>query len=326
MASGSDDRKYDISVIVPLYNEEENVRILFDAVSSVLQAACFDYEIIMVDDGSTDRTANLIFELSKENDRVRFVPFRRNFGQTAAMSAGIDLAQGRVLVTMDGDMQNDPRDIPKLVAGIKEGYDIVVGWRVRRQDKLLTRKGPSRVANWIIAKVTGVPIHDNGCSLKAYRAEIIKEVPLYSEMHRFIPAMSTITGARIKEVPVRHHARKFGTSKYGLGRIHRVMFDLLTIKTIITFTARPLLWFSLLSIPVFFVSALFMGFLLRQLWLGESSTIVFAGLAMIFGSLGAFLIVCGALGELVYSTGDVRFSRLPSLTARRYPPHSGAAP
>ena len=166
------------------------------------------------------------------------------------MAAGIEQAQGRVLVTMDGDLQNDPQDIAHFLAKIDEGYDIVVGWRHNRQDKLISRKIPSRIANWLIGKVTGVPIKDNGCSLKAYRASLIKEIPLYSEMHRFIPAMASIAGPRIAEIKVRHHARQFGQSKYGLSRIYKVLLDLMVIKTVASFTSRPLVWFSMLATPL----------------------------------------------------------------------------
>ncbi len=170
--------------------------------------------------------------------------FRRNYGQTPAMAAGIQEARGRVLVTMDGDLQNDPADIALFLEKIDEGNDIVVGWRFNRQDKLITRKIPSRIANWLIGRITGVPIKDNGCSLKAYRAALIKKIPLYSEMHRFIPAMASIAGPRIAEIKVRHHARQFGQSKYGLSRIYKVLLDLMVIKTVASFTARPLLWFT----------------------------------------------------------------------------------
>ena len=181
---------------------------------------------------------------------MRVVNFRRNYGQTPAMAAGIEQAHGKILVTMDGDLQNDPRDIEHFLAKIDEGYDIVVGWRHNRQDKLISRKIPSKIANWLIGKVTGVPIKDNGCSLKAYRASLIKEIPLYSEMHRFIPAMASIAGPRIAEIKVRHHARQFGQSKYGLSRVYKVLLDLMVIKTVASFTSRPLLWFALLAMPL----------------------------------------------------------------------------
>ena len=202
------------------------------------------FELIFVDDGSRDQTFDRCAALAAADPRVKVIKFRRNCGQTAAMVAGIEHAAGATLVTMDADLQNDPADIPKLLAKIREGYDLVVGWRYRRQDKLLSRRLPSVLANRLIAKVTGVDIKDNGCSLKAYRADLIKRVPLYSEMHRFIPAMSSIAGARIAQIKVHHRARQFGRSKYGLSRVYRVLADLIAIKTLLLFAARPLFCFA----------------------------------------------------------------------------------
>jgi glycosyltransferase involved in cell wall biosynthesis len=221
-----------LSVIVPLYNEEESVRPLYSAIRKTLDSIRVDYEVLFVDDGSQDSTFRVAADLAAEDNRLRVIKFRKNYGQTPAMAAGIDQARGQILVTMDGDLQNDPSDIPAFIERINAGYDIVVGWRHERQDKLITRKVPSKIANWLIGKVTGVPIKDNGCSLKAYRAEVIKAVPLYSEMHRFIPAMASLTGARIAEIKVQHHPRRYGVSKYGLSRIYRVLLDLLTVKTL----------------------------------------------------------------------------------------------
>ena len=193
-----------------------------------------------MDDGSHDKTFAVLSELSKQKPQLGVIRFQKNAGQTAAMAAGFEFAQGQRIISMDGDLQNDPADIPKLLQKLDEGYDLVCGWRKERQDKFLTRRVPSIVANWIIGKVTGVPIHDNGCSLKVYRASVIKQVPLYGEMHRFIPAMSTVAGARIAEIVVTHHPRRFGKSKYGLGRIWRVMLDIIAFKFIISvFASRP---------------------------------------------------------------------------------------
>ena len=237
----------DISVVVPLYNEEDSVAILHRRISDALGGAGLDYEILFVNDGSRDRTLERASAIAAGDPRLRVVEFRANYGQTPAMAAGIDLARGRVIATMDGDLQNDPVDIPAMLACIDDDTDMVVGWRRNRQDALITRKIPSWIANRLIGKVTGVPIRDNGCSLKLYRASVIKRVPLYAEMHRFIPAMASIAGARVREVPVTHHARQFGASKYGLSRTYKVLLDLLSIKTIIGFAQRPLLWFGLLE-------------------------------------------------------------------------------
>ena len=232
------DETLDLSVVVPLYNEEDSVKPLYDAITGVLDRLPGTAEIVFVDDGSHDRTFAVAEAIAAGDARLRVVKFRRNYGQTPAMAAGIDLARGRIVVTMDGDLQNDPEDIPGFIDKVREGYDIVVGWRYNRQDKLISRKIPSRIANWLIGRVTGVPIKDNGCSLKAFRADIIKHVPLYSEMHRFIPAMASIAAPRIAEVKVRHHARKFGQSKYGLSRVYKVLLDLLTPDPMITLSLR----------------------------------------------------------------------------------------
>ena len=229
-----------LSIVVPVYNEEDNVRPLFEKIQAVCEAIGDAYEVLFVDDGSEDDTFDVLSELCKQEPRLVVIRFEKNAGQTAAMAAGFEYARGERIVSMDGDLQNDPVDMPRLLEKLDEGYDLVCGWRKDRQDKFLTRRVPSIIANWIIGKVTGVPIHDNGCSLKAYRASVIKQVPLYGEMHRFIPAMSTVVGARITEIVVSHHPRRFGKSKYGLGRIWRVMLDIIAFKFIISvFTSRP---------------------------------------------------------------------------------------
>lgn len=223
-----------LSIVVPVYNEEDNVRLLFEKIQAVCETINDTYEVLFVDDGSHDGTFAVLSELSEQKPQLKVIRFQKNAGQTAAMAAGFEFAQGLRIISMDGDLQNDPADIPKLLEKLDEGYDLVCGWRKERQDKFLTRRVPSIVANWIIGKVTGVPIHDNGCSLKAYRASVIKKVPLYGEMHRFIPAMSTVAGARIAEMVVTHHPRRFGESKYGLGRVWRVMLDIIAFKFIIS--------------------------------------------------------------------------------------------
>ena len=303
-----------LSVIVPLFNEEESVPLLYRAIVDALEGADRSFQIIFVDDGSSDATYSVALELAKKDQRLGLIKFRKNFGQTPAMAAGIDHASGEVLVTMDGDLQNDPRDIDQLVREIEAGYDIAVGWRFERKDRLVSRKIPSRIANWLIGKVTGVPIKDNGCSLKAYRASVIKEVPLYSEMHRFIPAMASITGARVVEKKVRHHARQFGESKYGLARIYKVLFDLLAIRTITAFAARPTIWFGLLATP-FLAGGL--ALLAAAAWVAivspGSSIVVYSGLAFLAVATASFLGICGVLGELVFRTGNSRpvdFARL----------------
>lgn len=295
-----------LSVVAPLYNEGENVELLYSAIVSGLSEFDGSYEIIFVDDGSSDNTVDKMRELANRDARLKLIIFRRNFGQTPAMAAGIDNARGSIIVTMDGDLQNDPRDIVELVDRIESGYDLAVGWRFRRQDKLISRKIPSVIANWLIGKVTGVPIKDNGCSLKAYRSDLIKRIPLYSEMHRFIPAMSTIGGARIAEIKVRHHARQHGTSKYGLSRIYKVLFDLLTIKTLTAFSSRPLAWFGVLATPFVVLTLLCLILTFLQISDGARAMSVVAGLAVTFAGGASFLVICGVLCELIYKTGEVR--------------------
>ena len=294
-----------LSVVVPLFNEQDSVRILHERISTALGTAGIDYEILFVDDGSRDATLDVASSIVERDPRLRVVEFRANYGQTPAMAAGIDLARGSVIATMDGDLQNDPSDIPSMLAAFDEETDMVVGWRKNRQDKLLTRKIPSWIANRLIGKVTGVPIRDNGCSLKLYRADMIKQVPLYSEMHRFIPAMASLVGARVKQVPVTHHARQHGTSKYGLSRTYKVLLDLLSIKMIIGFSQRPLLWFGLLAMPFALLSmAALVAAVLPLFDPGGRLALPFAGTGLLFGALAFFLVMGGAVSELVYKTGD----------------------
>jgi glycosyltransferase involved in cell wall biosynthesis len=229
-----------ISVVVPIYNEVETIPLLVERITKVLQGMDCSYEFICVDDGSTDGSVELLRKISQERDDFQAVFLRRNYGQSAAMSAGFHHAQGRVIVTLDGDLQNEPADIPTVYYKLQEGYDLVSGWRKERQDDAMTRLLPSKIANRLIGNVTGVHLHDYGCSLKAYRAEVVRDMHLYGELHRFLPALAYIEGARIAEIPVRHHARQFGQSKYGLGRTVRVVMDLLTIYFMKTFLTRPM--------------------------------------------------------------------------------------
>ena len=304
-----------LSVIVPFYNEQENIARMHAALVAAVEPLGIPYELVFVDDGSKDSTLALAIELAKVDPRVRVVKFRRNYGQTAAMAAGIEYAQGEILVTMDGDLQNDPADIGRFLEKMEEGYDIVVGWRFNRQDKLISRKIPSRIANKLIARVTGVPITDNGCSLKAFRASLIKHIPLYSEMHRFIPAMASIAGPRIAEIKVRHHPRRFGKSKYGLSRIYKVLLDLLVIKTLASFAGRPLMWFGLLALPLLLIGTGLVGYTLLQAMVHAAAvSLPLAGCGIIFIT-SAFMLVCsGALGELIYNLGDMRDHEFARLT------------
>ncbi len=259
-----------LSIVVPVFNEVENLRLLFDAITEAL--AGISYEIIFVDDGSKDGSVEILFEIAQEaSDIVSVIQFRRNFGQTAAIAAGLDYSAGEIIVLLDADLQNDPADIPMLVEKIEEGYDVVSGWRVDRKDTLITRTIPSRMANWLISTVTGVKLHDYGCTLKAYRRDVFEGFRLYGEMHRFIPAYAVSVGARITEVPVQHHPRRFGETKYGLSRTIKVLLDLFTVKFLISYGHKPIYLFGGAGILLIVPSVLVLLFLVvRRLWLGIS--------------------------------------------------------
>lgn len=295
----------DLSIVVPLYNEQENIPLLYrdlKAVCDRLNRAC---EIIFVDDGSTDGTERLLTELHRDDPAVRVVRFRKNYGQTAAMAAGFEAARGKAIISMDGDLQNDPADFPHLLAKLNEGYDVVCGWRKNRMDKFFNRRFPSVVANWIMGRITGVRIHDNGCSLKAFRTPVIKNLVLYGEMHRFIPALFLLTGARITEIAVNHHPRRFGKSKYGIGRVWRVMLDMITVKMITSFSSRPAVWFGLLSVP-FIIGGLLtlLAAVDMNLRHWTEGWMVLSTTAWLFLYLSLHLLVMGILGELTLKTGD----------------------
>lgn len=238
----------DVSIVVPIYNEVESIPRLLEAIETSARNAGLSYEIICVDDGSRDGSDDLLKQQANLRSDLKAIILRRNYGQTPAMAAGFGQAQGKVIITLDGDLQNDPSDIPTLLDKLDEGYDLVSGWRKNRQDASLTRVLPSKIANWLIAKVTGVQLHDYGCSLKAYRSELVADMNLYGELHRFLPALAFIEGARIAEIPVKHHARQFGKSKYGLDRTFRVVMDLLTVSFMRKFLTRPMHVFGLFGL------------------------------------------------------------------------------
>ena len=308
----SADQPIELSVIIPAYNEEESLEFLYQRLVESLDPLGITYEVILVDDGSRDRTFEQLAEIAAADPRIRVIKLRRNYGQTPAMVAGIDHAEGRVLVTMDADLQNDPADIGMLLEKLDEGHDMVVGWRIKRQDKWLSRKLPSIVANKLIAKVTGVNIRDNGCTLKAFRADLIKRVPLYSEMHRFIPAMSSTLGCSVAEVGVRHHARQHGTSKYGLGRIYRVVFDLIVIKTLLTFARRPTAYLTGTAAVAGILSLAGVGAALyTAIAVPETPAVVFMSSSILLGSLALFLGLASIIAALIYHTNaDVTRARI----------------
>lgn len=294
-----------LSIIVPVYNESESIIPLISAIVEVLNQDQYSYEIICVDDGSQDDTVEKIQQLAQIYPQFKAIILRRNYGQTPAMAAGFKYAQGKIIITLDGDLQNDPADIPLLINKLQEGYDLVSGWRKHRQDHRLTRLLPSQIANRIIGKVTGVNLHDYGCSLKAYRRELIADMNLYGELHRFLPALAYIEGARIAEIPVRHHARRYGKSKYGLGRTFRVLMDLLTVFFMKKFLTRPMHVFGL-----FGLIAIALGFIL-----GTYLTILKLGLGMSIGNRPLLI-----LAVLLVMTGVQLFSfgLLAELLMRTY--------
>jgi len=241
-------REPEISIVVPLYNEEENIEELYRRLKEVLNMVGRTYELVFVDDGSRDKTAELLRQIFEKDQNVKVVRLRRNFGQTAALQAGFDFASGQIIISMDGDLQHDPADIPAFLAKLEEGFDIVSGWRKRRVDNLFLRRFPSWVANRIMRWLSGVPIHDFGTTFKAYRRDVVKGIQLYGELHRFIPALISRTGFKIVEIPIQNIVRQRGQSKYGLSRVRRVLFDLMTVKFIISFIDRPLQFFGLIGL------------------------------------------------------------------------------
>ncbi|MEP0870457.1 glycosyltransferase family 2 protein [Trichocoleus desertorum AS-A10] len=293
-----------VSVIVPIYNEVQSLPHLIEAIATAVTESQISYEIVCVDDGSSDGSTDLLKQLAQARTDLRAVILRRNYGQTAAMSAGFKHASGKVLITLDGDLQNDPADIPHLLARLDEGYDLVSGWRKARQDAALTRLLPSKIANWLIGNVTGVKLHDYGCSLKAYRAELVADMNLYGELHRFLPALAFIEGARITEIPVRHHARRFGQSKYGLGRTLRVLMDLFTIFFMKKFLTRPMHVFGTFGLASM-IGGVLLGSYLTFLKLGLGRSIgdrPLLILAVVLFLAGIQLFSFGLLAELLMRT------------------------
>jgi glycosyltransferase involved in cell wall biosynthesis len=306
-----------LSIIVPLYNEEESVEKLLSSILNVGQDFAFEYEIIFVDDGSTDKTWQLIETLKESTPQLKAIKFRGNFGQTSAMVAGFDHASGEIIITMDGDLQNDPSDIPVLLKKLEEGFDIVSGWRKDRKDSF-TRVLPSRVANAIISLTTGVHLHDYGCSLKAYRAECIKSLKAYGEMHRFFPALASMTGARVAEVPVKHYPRKYGVSKYGFDRILKVFSDIFAMNLIIRFSSTPLKGFTLCTLPFLFLTVGFgvLSILAETFQWASGKALFFLISTSLSGMAVVHLIALGILGELVVGTSDLDHTQLPEITKK----------
>lgn len=294
----------DLSIVVPVYNEEENIQNLYDELTEVLEPLNLDYEIICAEDGSQDGSFERLRALARQDHRVKVIRFRRNFGQTAGFSAGFAYASGDVVITMDADLQNDPASIPALLDKIHEGYDVVSGWRTNRRDAFLTRRLPSKIANWLISRTTGVRVHDRGCSLRAHRREIVKEIRLYGELHRFVPDIASWIGASMAEIPVNHRPRRFGKSKYGIGRTFRVILDLITIRFLQGYSTRPIHIFGKWGLALGGL-----GFLLA-LWLTGEKLILGRSigsrpaltLAVLLMVMGVQLVSIGLLGEMIVRT------------------------
>lgn len=317
-----------LSIVLPVYNEEENINLQYKRIVETVSPLKKSFEMVFVDDGSMDRSFELLSDLAKKDKRVKIIRFRRNFGQTAAMAAGIDYSSGKVIVFMDSDLQNEPADIKKLLDKIEEGYDVVSGWRFHRKDKLFTRKIPSRIANKIISKVTGVSLHDLGCSLKAYRSDVLKKVKLYGEMHRFIPIHASMVGAKIIEIPVGHHPRQFGQSKYGIKRTFKVMLDLMTVKFLSSFSTKPIYLYGGVGLFMFFLS-LFCGTatILMKYFIGYNMTgNPFLLLTVMFFILGGVMILMGIQSEILiriyHEAQNVRPYHVRGLTNIKVPKDS----
>jgi glycosyltransferase involved in cell wall biosynthesis len=290
------------SIVVPFFNEQENVPPLYMKITEVMDAIGEPYELIFVDDGSRDNTFKVLSDIYEHDHRVNLVRLRRNFGQTAALKAGFDFARGAVIISMDGDLQHDPEEIPRFLEKIEEGYDLVSGWRYARHDHWLMRQIPSRVANWMMAKLSGIDLHDFGTTFKAYRHEIIQEIQLYGELHRFIPALASSTGARITEVPISNLERKSGSSNYGIGRTLRVFFDLIIVKFLLDYSTRPLQFFGLLGMGGVGLGVLIAGYLAVEKFAHNVSVMIQHGplllMAVALFISGVQFISMGLLGEI----------------------------
>jgi glycosyltransferase involved in cell wall biosynthesis len=308
-----------LSIVIPVYNEAENLPLLHRALQDALNPLSVDWEVVYVDDGSADDSLSLLEEnADADPEHTRVVSLRRNFGQTAAIAAGIDHAEGDVIVLMDADMQNDPVDIPRMLEKIEEGYDVVSGWRKNRQDTFVTRTLPSRMANWLISTVTGVHLHDYGCTLKAYRREALTGFRLYGEMHRFIPAYASTVGASIIELPVNHHPRKFGKTKYGLNRTIKVILDLFTVKFLISYAYKPIYLFGGTGLIFMATSAVMLGFLVIRKLLYATSIVqsAFFLVGIMLMILGVQSILMGLIAELLVRTYH-ESQQKPTYTVRK---------
>ncbi len=289
-----------VSIVIPVFNEEESLKPLHEALRNDVDTLSYNFEFLYIDDGSTDRSFEILKDVHRQDPRVKVIRFRKNFGQTQALSAGFDHVTGDLVITMDADLQNDPADIEKMLAKAQEGYDIVSGWRIKRQDPFLSRLLPSLIANWIISFTTGVKLHDYGCTLKVYRKEIIKDIHIYGELHRFLPAIASLQGAKIAEIPVQHHARQFGKSKYNFSRSIKVILDLITVRFMMLYSTKPMQIFGLMGIisglAGFFIAAYLSIQWFMGVGLAERPLLL---LAIVLIIVGAQFVSMGLLGEMM---------------------------
>jgi dolichol-phosphate mannosyltransferase len=297
----------DVSIVIPVHNEEESIPLLGERIKESMSARAGSYEVIFVDDGSTDRTCEILKGMNEADRRVKIIRFRSNYGQSAAMAAGFKHARGKFIVSMDGDLQNDPRDIVSMIGRLDGSCDMICGWRKNRKDKLILRKIPSKIANYIIRTITRVKIHDTGCSLRVYRADVAKRICLHGELHRFIPALAKIEGARIKEVVVEHHSRQFGRSKYTIARTVKVLMDMATMSMFIRYLGNPLKYFGIISLFFLLSGALattvyFLSFVYGTMTAGEQNVV--ATIIFLFFASGIQYVIYGFLAELISHTSD----------------------
>ena len=308
----------DLSIVIPFYNEEDSIKPLYDAVTDAMSKLEFTYELILVDDGSKDNTIGKMIEIAKTDSRLKVVKLKKNYGQTTGLHAGFQNAIGKYIVTMDGDLQNDPADIGNMMEKLGEGNDICLGWRENRQDSAFSRLLPSKIANWLVRTVTGIPVRDNGCAIRSYKAETINKFPMYSEMHRLLPVINALTGASFTQIPVKHHARQFGSSKYGLSRIYKVILDLLALKTVFSSFNKPLFGFGSLSI-VSGILFLLTTIITSLTWFFNPGypLVVLLGSTALLGILTFTLAFLGISCHLIYKSGNLKIERMYKLKTSR---------
>lgn len=304
----------DLSIVIPFYNEEESIKPLYDAITNSMAALNYSYEIILVDDGSKDKTLTNMIQIANLDDKVKVVKLKKNYGQTTGLHAGFQNAVGKFIVTMDGDLQNDPSDIGRMMEKLREGNDICLGWRDQRQDAKFTRLLPSKIANSLVRNVTGIPVRDNGCAIRSYKAETINKFPMYSEMHRLLPVINALTGASFTQIPVKHHARKFGASKYGLSRIYKVILDLIALKTVFSSFNKPLFGFG----PLVVISGLMFLFsliitILNWVFNPGYPLVVLVGSTSLLGILSLTIMFLGIICHLIYKSGNLKIEKMYKL-------------